>query len=51
MDLAATVEENDQDAFADKLFQFDQMSPLDKWKTAMLLKVKNALEAQGEDFS
>jgi len=51
VDLAATVEENDQDAFADKLFQFDQMSPLDKWKTAMLLKVKNALEAQGEDFS
>ncbi|KAI9733680.1 MAG: hypothetical protein M1834_003282 [Cirrosporium novae-zelandiae] len=50
-DLAAAVEEGDQDAFADKLFQFDQLSKLDKWKTTLLLRVKNSIEEKGEDFS
>ena len=31
-DLAEAVEQGDQEVFADKLFQFDQMSKLDKWK-------------------
>lgn len=29
----------------------DQMSKLDKWKTTMLLRIKNSIEAAGEDFS
>lgn len=51
VDLLATVEAGDQEAFADKLFQYDQMSKLDKWKTTILLRIKNAIEEKGEDFS
>lgn len=50
-DLAEAVEEGDQEKFADKLFQFDQMSKLDKWKTTLLLRVKEGIEEKGEDFS
>ncbi|GAB7355693.1 hypothetical protein MBLNU459_g6396t1 [Dothideomycetes sp. NU459] len=50
-DLKEAVEQGDQEMFADKLYQFDQMSKLDKWKTTILLRVKNAIESAGEDFS
>jgi len=51
VDLSETVEAGDQEAFADKLFQYDQMSKLDKWKTTILLRIKSAIEEKGEDFS
>ncbi|KKK23952.1 hypothetical protein P175DRAFT_0503061 [Aspergillus ochraceoroseus IBT 24754] len=51
VDLVETVEQGDQEAFADKLFQFDQLSKLDKWKTTILLRIKNNIESQEEDFS
>ncbi len=51
VDLADAVENGDNEAFADKLFQYDQMSKLDGWKTKILLKIKNAIEEKGEDFS
>ncbi|KAI1403732.1 TPR-like protein [Hypoxylon fuscum] len=51
VDLAAAIEAGDQDQFTDKLFQFDQMSKLDKWKTTILVRVKNNIEEAGEDFS
>ena len=51
VDLANAVEEGEQEVFSDKLFQFDQLSKLDKWKTTILLRVKNAIEEKGEDFS
>jgi alpha-soluble NSF attachment protein len=51
VDLAEAVEAGDQEQFADKLFQYDQMSKLDKWKTTILLRVKNAIEEKGDDFS
>ncbi|CAG8957912.1 hypothetical protein HYFRA_00000253 [Hymenoscyphus fraxineus] len=51
VDLYEAVEAGDQEAFADKLFQYDQMSKLDKWKTTILLKIKNAIEAKEDDFS
>ncbi|KZF19869.1 vesicular-fusion protein Sec17 [Xylona heveae TC161] len=51
VDLAEAVEQGDQEAFSDKLFQFDQLSKLDKWKTTLLLRVKNNIEEKGEDFS
>lgn len=35
VDLIQTMEARDQEAFADKLFQFDQLSKLDKWKTTI----------------
>lgn len=50
-DLTDAVEKGDQEMFADKLFQFDQLSKLDKWKTSLLLKVKNGIEEQADDFS
>jgi len=50
-DLKDAVDQGDQESFSDKLFQFDQMSKLDKWKTKLLLRVKDAIEEQGEDFS
>ena len=50
-DLVGCVEEGDQDAFSDKLFQFDQLSKLDKWKTTLLLRVKENITKEEEDFS
>jgi alpha-soluble NSF attachment protein len=50
-DLSEAVQAGDQEAFADKLFQYDQMSKLDKWKTTILLEIKNNIQEQGEDFS
>lgn len=50
-DLIGAVEEGDQEGFSDKLFQFDSLSKLDKWKTTLLLRVKNKIENQEEDFS
>ncbi|MCJ1388442.1 vesicular-fusion protein S17 [Xylographa bjoerkii] len=51
VDLAGAVEQGDQDAFADKLYQYDKFSKLDKWKTMILLRVKTGIEEKGEDFS
>jgi len=51
VDLAEACKEGDQEMFADKLFQYDQMSKLDKWKTTILLRVKNSIESIEEDFS
>ena len=50
-DLTQAVEGGDQEGFADKLFQFDQLSKLDKWKTTILLRIKNNIEEAEEDFS
>ncbi|KAI9791876.1 MAG: vesicular-fusion protein S17 [Peltula sp. TS41687] len=50
-DLAEAVDQGDAEVFADKLFEFDRMSKLDKWKTAIFLRVKNGIEEKGEDFS
>lgn len=51
VDLSEAVEQGDQEAFTDKLFQYDQLSKLDKWKTELLLRIKNSIEEKGEDFS
>lgn len=50
-DLTNAVEEGDQEKFSDCLFQYDQLSKLDKWKTTLLLRVKNGIEKDEEDFS
>jgi alpha-soluble NSF attachment protein len=34
-----------------QLFQYDQLSKLDKWKTTLLLRIKGTIEETGEDFS
>ncbi|KAK7733332.1 vesicular-fusion protein S17 [Cytospora paraplurivora] len=51
VDLIAAIEEGDQEKFADKLYAYDQMSKLDKWKTAILLRIKGAIEEAGDEFS
>jgi alpha-soluble NSF attachment protein len=50
-DLKEAIEAGDQESFTDKLFQFDQMSKLDKWKTTLLIRVKGQIESAEEDFS
>jgi alpha-soluble NSF attachment protein len=50
-DLTQAVEQGDPEAFSDSLFQFDQLSKLDKWKTTLFLRIKNNIEETGEDFS
>lgn len=51
IDLTQAVEQGDQETFGDRLFQYDQLSKLDKWKTAIFLRIKNNIEETGEDFS
>ena len=51
VDLAEAAEQGDAELFADKLSEFDRMSKLDKWKTSILLRVKNSIEEKGDDFS
>lgn len=51
VDLLQAVKDGDQEVFADKLFQYDQLSKLDKWKTTLLLRIKGAIESKEEDFS
>merc|ERR1712187_320990 len=51
VDLVQAIEQGDQEAFADKLFQYDQLSKLDKWKTTLLLRVKNNIEEATEEFA
>ncbi|EGD93649.1 vesicular-fusion protein sec17 [Trichophyton tonsurans CBS 112818] len=50
-DLTQAVEQGDTDAFGDRLYEYDQLSKLDKWKTAIFLRIKNNIEETGEDFS
>ena len=51
VDLTQSIEQGDQDLFQDRLFQYDQISKLDKWKTTLLLRVKENIEGAEEDFS
>lgn len=51
VDLVQAVEAGDQELFTEKLFAYDQMSKLDKWKTAILLRIKNAIEDADNEFA
>ncbi|KAI3400038.1 hypothetical protein diail_4872 [Diaporthe ilicicola] len=52
VDVIEMIEAGDKEGFADKLYAYDQMSKLDKWKTALLLRVKgNIEEAAADEFS
>lgn len=50
-DLVEAVEGKSQEQFTDKLFQFDQINKLDKWKTTILVRVKNAIEEADDEFA
>lgn len=50
-DLCEAVEAKSQEQFTDKLFQYDQVSKLDKWKTTILVRVKNSIEEADDEFA
>jgi alpha-soluble NSF attachment protein len=50
-DLAADIEAGDQEKFTDDLFQFDRFQKLDKWQTTIMVRVKNQIQEQEDDFS
>ncbi|KAM0516714.1 hypothetical protein ACHAPE_005348 [Trichoderma viride] len=50
-DLCGAVEAHDQDQFGELLFQFDRTSRLEPWMTAILVKVKNSIEAPDDEFA
>jgi len=45
--LVEAVEDNDVEAFEQHLFEYDNISKLDSWKTTFLLKVKGTLTGSG----
>jgi alpha-soluble NSF attachment protein len=45
-DIAATVDEEDVVKFTDVVKEFDSITPLDSWKTTLLLRVKEKLKAK-----
>ena len=49
--LIEAVEGGDVEAFTAAVVEFDQVTKLDNWKTAILLKIKRNLEAQDGDFT
>ncbi|KZV77069.1 TPR-like protein [Peniophora sp. CONT] len=49
--LLDSVEQGDIEQYTAAVFDYDQVSKLDNWKTAILLKIKRSLEAQDEDFT
>ena len=51
IDVLGAVQEGDQEKFADKLYAYDQMSKLDKWKTTILLRIKGQIEEADNEFS
>lgn len=50
-DLIEAVEAGDQEVFTDKLWAYNQMSPLDKWKTQVLMKIKSQIEEADNEFA
>ncbi|XP_050385883.1 alpha-soluble NSF attachment protein 2 [Argentina anserina] len=45
-DIAAALDEEDVAKFTDVVKEFDSMTPLDSWKTTLLLRVKEKLKAK-----
>jgi hypothetical protein len=43
-ELIGDFANDDSDAFADHVFRFDEIAPLDRWKSKVLLQVKKSLE-------
>ena len=45
------MEDGDAESFTNSLVEFDRLSKLDNWKTAILLKIKKSLKQDEEDFT
>ncbi|KAL6891499.1 vesicle fusion protein [Trichoderma longibrachiatum] len=50
-DLCNAVDNHSQDEFSELLFQFDRTSRLEPWMTAILIKVKDSIEAPDDEFA
>lgn len=50
-DLLSHCEAFDTDGFTQVVFEYDQISKLDSWKTSMLLKTKVALKEGGDSLT
>lgn len=48
MALMEAVEAQDVEAFTGAVVEYDQVSKLDKWKTAILLKIKKGIDEDEE---
>jgi alpha-soluble NSF attachment protein len=42
--LLETLEQGDEEAFTNAIFEYDQITKLDNWKTAILLKIKRGIQ-------
>lgn len=49
-DLIECVTEGDSEALSEKVFNFDKFNKLDKWKTTILLKVKETITEADDDL-
>lgn len=43
-DMCALVTDGDEPAFTTAVFEYDQVTKLDNWKTGILLKIKRSLK-------
>ncbi|EGS23212.1 vesicular-fusion protein sec17-like protein [Thermochaetoides thermophila DSM 1495] len=50
-DLIEAIGQGNQEMFTDKLYAYDQLSRLDKWKMEILLRIKNQIEEADNEFS
>ncbi|KJZ80405.1 Putative vesicular-fusion protein sec17-like protein [Hirsutella minnesotensis 3608] len=50
-DLCEAIEAKSQEQFTDKIFLYDQVSKLDKWKTNLLVRVKDSIEEAEDEFA
>lgn len=48
--LIESIKEGDSEKLSQKIFEFDRFSKLDKWKTTILLKVKNTIVEADDDL-
>ena len=42
--LLDALEEGNEEAFTNMVFEYDQVTKLDNWKTAILLKIKRGIQ-------
>jgi alpha-soluble NSF attachment protein len=42
--LLEALEQGDEEAFTHAVFEYDQVTKLDNWKTAILLKIKKGIQ-------
>lgn len=43
--IQSCIENNDQDLFTQKVYEFDKLTKLDNWKVSLLLKIKKSMDS------